>query len=394
MRENLKKIMVEKRICVVVPTYNNSPTLENVLNRILQYTSSVIVVNDGSTDNTKNILNIFENITVISLVKNKGKGAALREGFKEAVQQGYRYAITIDSDGQHFPEDIPAFVKTLEETQDAIIIGSRDMKQGKVPGKSSFGNRFSNFWFNITTGITLDDTQSGFRLYPLSVFKELQFYSTKFEFEVEVPVRAAWAGYRVVNIPIRIHYPDRENRISHFRPFTDFFRISVLNTILVTLALAYHRPRMFYKTIKEKGVRHFLRASILESTQSPQVIAISIGFGVFMGIIPIWGWQMAIAFAIATATGLNRTLVLIASNISVPPMIPVILLASYATGAWVMGKKLKWIPLSDMNFSIVKAEFLQYLLGSIVLAIVAGILSGTTTFLLLKLIRKSRYKRG
>ncbi len=381
--------MLDKRICVVVPTYNNGPMLEDILNRILRYTTAVIVVNDGSTDNTINILNIFENITVISFKKNRGKGVALREGFKRAIQKGYHYAITIDSDGQHFPEDIPVFIKTLQSTENAIIIGSRDMTPGKVPGKSSFGNKFSNFWFNVTTGITLADTQSGFRLYPLSVFKKLHFYSTKYEYEVEVPVRAVWAGYQVVNVPIRIHYPDEENRISHFRPFTDFFRISVLNTVLVTLALAYHRPRMFYKTIKEKGVRHFFKTYILESTQSSRIIALSVGFGVFMGIIPIWGWQMAVAFAIATTTGLNRTLVLIASNISIPPMIPVILLGSYATGALVLGRKLKWIPLSDISFSLVKAELLQYLLGSVVLATVAGIISGIATLLVLKVVRKS-----
>ena len=371
-----------------MPTYNNAGSLENVLNRILEFTTAVIVVNDGSTDNTKNILNIFENITVISLPKNRGKGKALREGFKEAIRQGYRYAITIDSDGQHYPEDLPVFVDHLEQAKNAIIIGSRNMSQENIPGKSSFGNRFSNFWFHVTTGISLKDTQSGFRLYPLAIFKELHFRSTKYEFEVEVIVRAAWAGYDVVNVPVRVYYPGGEKRISHFRPFTDFFRISVLNTILVTLALAYHRPRMFLKDIKKKGLRHYIKTFILEGTDADSTIAISVGFGIFMGIFPVWGWQMAIAFAIATATGLNRTLVLIASNISVPPLIPFILFGSYATGAYLMGQKLTWLPLPEITFDTVKSDLIQYLLGSVVLATVAGITCGFLTFLLLKIFRK------
>lgn len=387
MTTDFWNIMAGKRVCVIVPTYNNAGTLEDILNRILHFSSSIIVVNDGSTDTTAEILRQFENISVISFQKNKGKGTALKSGFELAQKQGYRYAITIDSDDQHFPEDIPVFVRNLSTDSDTILIGSRNMKQEGVPGKSSFGNKFSNFWINITTGFSLNDTQSGYRLYPLSVFNNKHFYSTKYEFEIEALVRAAWAGFKIRNIPIQVYYAPEKQRISHFRPTIDFFRISALNTILVILALLFYRPRMFYRKIKTKGARYFYRNYILEGTDSAHIVALSIGFGVFMGIVPIWGWQMAVAFAIASITGLNRTIVLIASNISIPPMIPFILFGSYATGGWILGHSLKWSSPADITMELVKTELVQYIIGSMVLALMAGIISGLLTFVVVKIIR-------
>jgi len=387
--------MAGKRVCVIVPTYNNAGTLKDVLNRISQFTSSIIVINDGSTDTTAEVLKQFENITIRSFKKNKGKGAALKSGFSLAKEQGYRYAITIDSDGQHFPEDIPLFVEKLATAPDTIIIGSRNMEQEDIPGKSSFGNKFSNFWINVTTGFSLKDTQSGYRLYPLSIFDQIHFYSTKYEFEVEVLTRAAWAGYKIENIPVKVYYAPDELRVSHYRPFMDFFRISLLNTILIILAFLFYRPRLFYRKIKKKGVQYFFRNYILEGTDSTHIIALSIGFGVFMGIVPVWGWQMAIAFAIASATGLNRALVLIASNISIPPMIPFILFGSYAMGGWLLGRDLSWIAPADITLELVKIELTQYIIGSMALALAAGIVSGFLTFIVVKIIRriKTRKKR-
>src|SRR5690606_23807364 len=157
---------------------------------VLAYTSRLIVVNDGSTDATRQVLSRYTTLKRIDIPRNRGKGNALREGFREAYAQGFEYAITLDSDGQHFPDDIPLFVHDIEENGPALLIGDRNMNQAGIPGKSSFGNRFSNFWFRFETGITLSDTQSGFRLYPLRDICDIRFYTTKFEFEIEVIVKA------------------------------------------------------------------------------------------------------------------------------------------------------------------------------------------------------------
>lgn len=251
LEETVSDRISRLNVCVIIPTYNNSKTLERVVNGVLELTSNVLVVNDGSTDATFEILNKYSQITSIHVAKNQGKGNALRVGFRKAKELKYDYAITIDSDGQHFPDDVPVFLNALElEENPVVLIGSRNMNQDNVPKKSSFGNKFSNFWFWFETGVQLEDTQSGYRLYPLNSIPK-RYFTNKFEFEIEVIVRTAWKGVPVKNIPIKILY-DPNERVTHFRPFQDFTRISILNTILVIITLFYIKPRNFIMSFKKK----------------------------------------------------------------------------------------------------------------------------------------------
>jgi len=376
--------------CVIIPTYNNAATLEKVIADVSAYTTNIIVVNDGSTDGTKNIMRLFPFIYAVDYDKNIGKGWALRQGFAHATQLGYQFAICIDSDGQHFAKDLPAFIDKLETNKDAIIIGARNMDQSSVPGKSSFGNKFSNFWFKVETGISAPDTQSGYRLYPLALLKDTKFFTRKYEFEIEVLVRAAWKGIRIESIPVTVYYPPKEERISHFRPFKDFTRISILNTVLVLISLFYIKPGNFFRTIfnKEK-TKKFILDNFIHAHQSDQVKALSIAFGIFMGIVPIWGFQLVVAIFLAFVFRLNKTLVIIAANISIPPMIPLIIFGSYKMGTYWMGTKVTDITFSNnISLKSVRHNFEQYLYGSITLAIVAGAIFGMITFLLLKIFKR------
>ena len=284
-----------KKVCVIIPTYNNHKTLKRVIDGVLQYTLNVIVVNDGSTDSTFEIINSYYSLESITISKNKGKGNALRSGFKKAIESGFHYAITIDSDGQHFPDDIPVFLEELAKNESNILlIGSRNMNQENVPKKSSFGNKFSNFWFWFETGIKLEDTQSGYRLYPLLHLTK-KYFTNKFEFEIEVIVRAAWKGTLVKNIPVKILY-DPTERVTHFRPFKDFTRISILNTILVLITLLYIKPRDFFRNFKKKKLKQFINEEILQRNDSNLIKSFSIALGVFVGIAPFWGFQTVLVF--------------------------------------------------------------------------------------------------
>ena len=248
----VQQTCLQKRICIVIPTYNNALLLPGVLRSLLTFTNQIIVVNDGSTDNTEIALKEFPQIKIVSYSNNQGKGYALRTGFRAAIESGYEYAITIDSDGQHFADDLGAFLTALTDHPNAIIIGARNMDQQGIPGKSSFGNKFSNFWFWVETGIKRSDTQSGYRLYPIKALQSINFLTRKYEFEIEVIVRAAWKGLEVIEVPVKVFYPEKHERISHFRPFRDFTRISVLNTVLVIIALLYIKPRDFIISLKKK----------------------------------------------------------------------------------------------------------------------------------------------
>jgi glycosyltransferase involved in cell wall biosynthesis len=376
--------------CVIIPTYNNATTLAGVIADVAEYTDHIIVVNDGSTDNTEAIVKAFPYVQYIGYTKNVGKGWALRQGITYALEQGYEYAITIDSDGQHFGKDLPVFMEKLETVKDAIIIGARNMDQASVPGKSSFGNKFSNFWFKVETGITMPDTQSGYRLYPLLILKGMRFVTRKYEFEIEVLVRAAWKGAKVISVPVTVYYAPKEKRISHFRPFKDFTRISILNTVLVLITFLYIKPRDFFRGLsKIKNWRGVIREHLFSPDQPDHIKALSVAFGVFMGIIPIWGFQLATAIFLAFLLRLNKALVIIAANISIPPMIPLIIFLSYKMGAlWMPGSAVAFPFTRNISLDAIRHNLQQYIYGSITLAVVAGAVVGLLIFALLKITKR------
>ena len=245
------EFMNREKICVIVPTYNNSGTIADVLSRIYKITQNIIVVNDGSNDNTKYILqNISFSLTIVEYEQNRGKGYALKCGFRKALSMGFRNAITIDSDGQHFPEDIPILVDAYREHPGALVIGVRNLSQDNMPGSNTFANKFSNFWFCVQTLVKLKDTQSGYRLYPVSRIKTSWIFTSRYEAELELLVFAAWHGIDIRQVDVRVYYPSPEERVTHFRPGYDFFRISILNTMLCMGALFYYLPKLIYKSLK------------------------------------------------------------------------------------------------------------------------------------------------
>ena len=184
--------ILNQKICVIIPTYNNANTIKQVVDGVLKYIQNIIVVDDGSTDNTPLILKDYDSLEIIRNDENKGKGWAIQTGFRKALSMGFDYAITIDSDGQHFADDILLFIEELKKIPDSLIIGSRNIEAVGMPAKNTFANKFSNFWFWAETNQKLPDTQSGFRLYPIKLYKKTRFFTTKFEFEIEVLVRSAW----------------------------------------------------------------------------------------------------------------------------------------------------------------------------------------------------------
>jgi glycosyltransferase involved in cell wall biosynthesis len=378
------------KCCVIIPTYNNHKTLKRVLDGVLQYTSNVIVVNDGSTDTTPVLLQDYPQVTQIHLQKNKGKGNALRTGFTAARSAGYNYAITIDSDGQHFPDDIPVFINELEKEGDALLIGSRNMAQEGVPKKSSFGNKFSNFWFWFETGIKLEDTQSGYRLYPLNRIPT-RYYTPKFEFEIEVIVRAAWRGLPVKNVPVKVLY-DMNERVSHFRPFSDFTRISILNTVLVIISLLYIKPRDFIMSFKKKSLKQFLLERVLENSDSNSKKAFSIALGVFIGIAPLWGFQTVIVLFLAYLLRLNKIIAFTFSNISIPPAIPLIIYLSLKMGSLFIADSITVE--GATTFDAIKQNLTQYLVGSTMLAALMAFLFGMSGYLILTALGKNKIHKN
>lgn len=248
----------ENEVCAVIPTYQNAKTLLQVVADVHRVVDTVFVVDDGSNDGTAALLDKATGNErpekVLTHPKNCGKGAALKTGLTYARQQGFRYAVTVDADGQHRADDIPALLKAVEEEPDALVIGSRGLQHENMPAKSTFANRFSNFWFALQTLQRLPDTQSGLRVYPLRCLHGLRWMSARYETELTLLVFSAWAGVKLLPVPVSVYYPPRDQRVTHFRPGRDFTRISVLNTLLCFLMVVYGWPRIFCRQIA-RGVK-------------------------------------------------------------------------------------------------------------------------------------------
>lgn len=392
----LKEYLQKQKICIIIPTFNNQNTIVEVARDVEKYCDSILIVNDGSTDETSNLIKSINGIEVIEYEKNIGKGYAVRQGFKRALDLGFDYAITIDADGQHFADDLEVFAQNHKENPDALLIGSRNISADGMPSKNTFANKFSNFWFWVETGEKLPDTQSGFRLYPIKFYRKSKFFTRKYEFEIEVLVRSAWSGIRILPVPIKVDYP--EDRVSHFRPLPDFTRISLLNTCLVLITYLWIVPRNAFRYLTRNKFVDVIKDQISAHNDKPSKIAIALGFGVFMGIAPIWGFQMLVAAFLAHFFRLNKILVLAASNISLPPIVPFIIYFSYKTGGFFLSSQqeitketLVYLKeqLSNGEFYATFQEFgysiFQYIFGALIFGLAMGIGVGVVSYLILKL---------
>jgi glycosyltransferase involved in cell wall biosynthesis len=223
----------KNRFAFVIPVYNHAGSVAQVVKDAQALHFPVFVVDDGSTDTTYEQIKEITGIQILRHQKNQGKGAAIMTGFAAAATVA-DWAITIDADGQHYPEDALKLIAAIPEEMQPIVVGVRDGMAGEhVPWTSRFGRKFSNFWVWISGGPALLDSQSGMRIYPLPQALYLGTKARRFQFEVEILVRARRKGVPVIEVPVRVNYNPAGSRISHFRPFVDFLRNSSTFTRLI-----------------------------------------------------------------------------------------------------------------------------------------------------------------
>ncbi|MBI5592054.1 MAG: glycosyltransferase family 2 protein [Deltaproteobacteria bacterium] len=214
------------RFAIIIPVYNHEHAVADVIKKSLCLNYPVFVVNDGSTDSTADRIKNIEGIRLLHHNENRGKGAAILTGFAQAAKIA-DWAITIDADGQHDPQDALNLIRAIPDNARPIVVGTRDGMAGThVPWTSRFGRGFSNFWVLLSGGPRIADSQSGFRIYPLPEAMGLNVTSKRYQFEVEILVKAMWRKIPVIEAPIRVRYAPGKERVSHFRPFIDFVRNS------------------------------------------------------------------------------------------------------------------------------------------------------------------------
>jgi predicted LPLAT superfamily acyltransferase len=237
------------RPLVVIPSHNNADQVADVARGCLRHCADVVVLDDGSTDSTAAVAGSVDGVTVLRHGVNRGKGSALSSALLWAQGRDFTHVIAVDADGQHIPDDLPHFLDAARRDPWAIHVGVRTMEN--APGKSHFGRSFSNFWVWAETGHRVGDSQSGFRVYPVVPVLSLGLGGGRYEWEVEVLVRALWNGIGVRDVPCEVYYPPAEERVTSFRLFWDNVRISVLNTRLVAERILW--PPRWWLRVPEPG---------------------------------------------------------------------------------------------------------------------------------------------
>lgn len=215
---------------IVIPAYNEAATIRDLVEACLKLSDKVIVVDDGSGDNTAEVLSGLE-IQLLRNGTNQGKAASLWRGLTHARDHfAVEAVVTLDGDGQHRPEDIPGLISAAEQFNDYVIIAARLLNQGTAPKARLYANKFADFWVSWAAGQRICDTQSGFRVYPLGLLDAVQVPHGKkrgFVFESEILIEAVRNGYACKSVPIKSLYISGA-RASHFRPVTDITRIVLM----------------------------------------------------------------------------------------------------------------------------------------------------------------------
>jgi len=223
------------QFAIVIPAFNEEKTIVDICQRALQQAQFVILIDDGSSDRTLELINTLPKtsadnaqLIVIANETNLGKAASLWKGMQCAEQLGVDAVITLDADGQHCPEDIPRFIATATQQPNTIIIGARLAEKSAIPAKRYYANKIANFWLSWAAGYVIDDSQSGFRLYPCELIRKLSpnvERSKSFVFESEILIDAAKFEFRSIPIKIEAIY-NADARPSHFRGVTDIALIT------------------------------------------------------------------------------------------------------------------------------------------------------------------------
>jgi len=233
------------RPAVIIPVYNHGRQVDEVVRKSLLLCLPVFVVDDGSTDGTSAILEAIDGITVLSHPTNQGKGAAILTGCSAALEKGCDFVLTIDGDGQHNPEEAGTLLAAAVDGQRCLVIGKRRGMAGaeNVPWTSIFGRGFSNFWVWAAGGPLVDDSQSGFRLYPIPELLQIGVQARRYQFEVEVLVKARQHGIRIREVAISVVYQAKGLRVSHFQPWRDFLRNSTtFSRLIIARIFGVFRP--------------------------------------------------------------------------------------------------------------------------------------------------------
>jgi len=375
------------KTAVAIPLYDNPATILAVAAACRRHVEDVLVIDDGSTRLPPDFEDALDRqgIDLLRRHSNGGQGAAILNGAERLAAKGLDYVITVDADGQHLADDLPAFLTLLDAEgaeKDLIIVGVRDFQDSNAPRSSVFGRNFSNFWVKLETGVSCADTQSGFRAYPIKALLRSGCRCRRYTFIVESLVRLLWGGLRLQELPIRTIYQPPGQYVSHFRPFLDNLRFSLLHTWLVCRRLlpwphrrlVPRKPSSFLALLRSP--RAFL-GQLLRENASPEMLGVSAGVGTFLAVLPLISCHTIAILYTCVRLKLNKVMALAIQNLYMPPLAPFLCIE---LGHFLLRGHI----LREASMQTIVREahlrLLDWLAGSLVLGPLFAILAGLATY--------------
>ena len=384
---------IQDKVLIVIPVYNHAATLRQVVEGVLSHHERVLVVDDGSTDGGVETLTDLP-VELLRHQCNRGKGAAIKTAAQWGLHQGMSHMVTLDADGQHDPNDVLKFVAAIADSPQAVVVGHRDFAQESIPGSSRFGRQFSNFWLRLQTGSLLKDSQSGFRAYPLLIFQHLNFWTCRYNFEIEVLVRSAWAGVELRDVDISVYYPPGNERISHFRGFMDNWRLTLLNTHLTLRSIApWPHRKLVERQAADSDKLEVLSVfrpigsirQLLRENSSPHRLAVAAGLGVFLGTLPLLFCHTIAILFVCGFFRLNKVAAVSSSQLCMPPIVPALCIE---LGYYVRhGHWLTELSLQTIGYQALERIY-EWFLGSLLLAPLLALLVWALTYLLAWMVQR------
>ncbi|MEM9419537.1 MAG: DUF2062 domain-containing protein [Planctomycetota bacterium] len=396
---------------VLLPTYNNAPKLIGVLDQVVALGHTALVVNDGSTDDTAALLEAFlaklddaDSVKVVHHERNRGKGAALRTGFAKARELGYTHALSMDTDGQHDTADAAALLATAEAQPTALVLGTRDANDPDYPSANRVGRVFSNLCIFIGSGRRIEDSQSGYRVYPLGLVETIPCRAGRYGYEAEILTRSGWAGCPLVQLPIRVIYPPGDERISHFRPWMDTLRSAALHLRLFARAVlplpfkkwpppeaheaeadALPKQAWWKRVLLWFDPRELVRSARRDRV-SQMSVAAGLGVGAFVANLPVYPVQTLVAVYLAKRLHLHPVSTVAGSQLAFPPVGLALIFAAIYLGHFVLtGEPPRWSDFSELgslSFREIRGLMHEYFLSWWIGGVTLGTLIGLATFAL------------
>jgi uncharacterized protein (DUF2062 family) len=386
------------RPVVIAATHNNAATLPDILNRLGRLSLPIIVVNDGSTDTTAQLLQhwIDESAGRFALdhPSHLGKSAALRNGFHKALELDFTHAVTIDTDGRLFPEDIPKLLEAASEHPCAFILGARDIASPDYPKLSRIGQWISNLLLAFQTRRTLTDSPCSLRVYPLQLTCKLPCRSGHFGFETEVLARALWAHAPIIETPVRCQHLAAAHHTGD--PWLDSLRLSRLHLKLILIALnPIHRKHAPPGSAPRHSLiwqfLHWLNPltawrQVRQCEAARTRFAAGCAAGVFIANLPIYGGQTILALYTARRFRLHPASTMAGVHVSTPPLGPLLIALGIAVGHWILHGSWPSLHSYHMANGQWKTTLFPMLCEWVIGSTVLGLVMGTITFFAMDLV--------